>query len=442
MRNSLFDTLPSAQQLTLLCAEPGPGRARDMQKRMDAHGMDMIPVSTCMADLTELSRHRIDMVAANYRLADGSGLNLLRTAHRHHPEAATLLLIEAQDMAQAAHALREEDIDYLVMDADGIYCDLLPLKARRLIAARRLEQERQKLARALEQEQALAAAAAESCRQGIAIFDAEQKLQICNAGFLAFFDYPATMSSRGVALSHMLDFNFRRGDYGKRVDMGEVDRRLRRLRHTGDFRFRSPSRSGVMHEIAGRRLPDGGLVMTYAEMETPRQAENSIDEPGYRDGSAGLVNAGLFHELLKHQVQRASRCGYNSAGLLIIQLDAAQDADERLDLDERGMLLAEMGRRLRLALRESDIVARLDDHRFGVLLIDVNTCEHVELVAGKLLAVLSPSHQLRQRRITLPVNIGIAFQPAENWSEDVLMAAACKAALQARKSGKNRFLFA
>ncbi len=120
---------------TLLYAESDALRARDVQRRLEPHGIDAILVSSDMAGLTALSQHRIDLLVANFRLSSGSGLDILRSARKSRPELPVLLLVEPQDLALAAPALREESLDYLIKDSEELYIDQLPRLARRLVHA-------------------------------------------------------------------------------------------------------------------------------------------------------------------------------------------------------------------------------------------------------------------------------------------------------------------
>ena len=156
-------------QCTLLYAESDADLARQFQHRMEAHQMDAIFAASDMAGISALSRHRIDLIVANYRLSGGGGgLVVLRAARKSHPGLAALLLVEPADLKSAGPALRDERFEYLVKDADGVYLDMLPAGAA-LINQHLQQAALDRLTHALQKEHALALAAAESNEHGLAI---------------------------------------------------------------------------------------------------------------------------------------------------------------------------------------------------------------------------------------------------------------------------------
>ena len=171
-------------QCTLLYAESDADLARQFQRRMEAHQMDAIFAASDMAGISALSRHRIDLIVANYRLSGDGGLVVLRAARKSHPGLAALLLVEPGDLKYAGPALRDDRFEYLVKDADGVYLDMLPLLAPRLINQHLQQAALDRLTQALQQEHALALAAAESNEHGLAIIGDDLRLRVCNARFL------------------------------------------------------------------------------------------------------------------------------------------------------------------------------------------------------------------------------------------------------------------
>ena len=85
------------------------------------------------------------------------------------------------------------------------------------------------------------------------------------------------------------------------------------------------------------------------------------------DPATGLINAAVFHERLVRLITRSQRLKFRSAMLLV---DIANIDQIRRDFDAdsaRELTLRVAGRLLSVA-REIDTVARLSEHRFGILL--------------------------------------------------------------------------
>jgi diguanylate cyclase (GGDEF)-like protein len=414
---------------TLLYAESDADLARQFQRRMETHQIDAIFAASDMASISALSRHRLDLIVANYRLSGGDGLVLLRAARKSHPELAALLLVEPADLKQAGPALREERFDYLVKDADGVYLDMLPLMAPRLIGQQQQQAALDSLRQAASEAQALALQAAESNQQGLAIFGPDLCLRLCNMLFLQLLDRPDTMGAQGTALAELLDLS----------DMPEQADSLLAQRH---FPMERRSQNGLLLEIAASRSADGGLVLTCKDIDACRRPGSADWQPSNVDTLTGLPSRSLFMELLKHQVLRGSRGGYNGAALLLLDIDGFKLLNRSHGNAICDLVLVEVARRLSDAVRESDVVARMDGDQFGVLAVDVNSSENVEIVAGKLLAAIARPFRVHDTEIRLTASIGVAFHPTEPLGVSDLLKMVEDSVSHAKAAGRNRYKFA
>jgi diguanylate cyclase (GGDEF)-like protein len=410
---------------TLLYAESDPDLARQFQRRMESHQIDAILAASDMAGINALSRHRVDLIVANYQLSGGSGLAVLRAARKSHPGLAALLLVEPADLRQAGLALREEHFDYLVKDDDDVYLDMLPLMAPRLIGQQNQQAALASLSQALEQEHALALEAAESNEHGLAIFGPDLRLRLCNTRFLHFLDHADTSEARRGALTDLLGL----------PDMpDQPDSPLAQQR----FTFERRSQAGLLLEIAGRRGGDGGLVLTCTDISSRRQPKRPDWRQSNIDGLTGLPDRSLFMELLKHQVQRGNRSGYNGAALMLLDIDGFKLLNQSQGNEIRDLVLVEVARRLSDSLRQSDVVGRMDGDQFGVLAVDVHNPENVEIVAGKLLASIAKPISVHDAEIRLTASIGIAFHPAEPVGASDLVKMVENKVSQTKAARKNR----
>jgi len=92
-----------------------------------------------------------------------------------------------------------------------------------------------------------------------------------------------------------------------------------------------------------------------------RQLEKIVQQ----DSLTGLAAQSVFEQRLEKLLQQA-RLGFSSA-LLVAEIDQLDEIVARLGSEKSDLLLKQFARQLRRALRQSDVVARLDDGRFGVL---------------------------------------------------------------------------
>jgi diguanylate cyclase (GGDEF)-like protein len=429
---------------TLLYAESDAPSARDVQRRLETHHIDAVLAATDMAAITALSQHRVDLIVANFRLGSGSGLDVLRAARKSHPGTPALLLVEPADIGQAAQAVRQEQLDYLVKDDSALYLDQLPQLAARQVRRPPAEPGPGPASpeTAPAWERSVTLALAENQEIGIAAFGPDLRLRLCNARFMALFDFPETLSAAGTELADMVRYRVARGDFGDRAGTDRLAQQMEQLTAQPAFRFEQDSPSGQAYEVRGARLADGSLLLCHTAIGGRVQAERLNWRDANFDSLTGLPGRALFMELLKHQVQRGSRCGYNGAALLLLDLDGFKQLNQEYGNDDCDLMLAEVARRLTNAVRESDVVARLGGDQFGILVVDVNTSENTEIVAGKVLSAVARSFTLRGGEFRLTASIGIGFHPAELHGAADLMHMVEDAVSKAKAAGKNRYMFA
>jgi two-component system, sensor histidine kinase LadS len=85
------------------------------------------------------------------------------------------------------------------------------------------------------------------------------------------------------------------------------------------------------------------------------------------DPATGLINAAVFHERLVRLIARSQRLKFRSA-MLLVDISNIDQIRRQFDSDSARELTLRVAGRLLSVAREIDTVARLSEHRFGVLL--------------------------------------------------------------------------
>lgn len=85
------------------------------------------------------------------------------------------------------------------------------------------------------------------------------------------------------------------------------------------------------------------------------------------DPATGLINAAVFHERLVRLVARSQRLKFRSA-MLLVDIGNIDQIRRQFDADSARELTLRVAGRLLSVAREIDTVARLSEHRFGILL--------------------------------------------------------------------------
>jgi diguanylate cyclase (GGDEF)-like protein len=178
----------------------------------------------------------------------------------------------------------------------------------------------------------------------------------------------------------------------------------------------------------------------FDRADEKHKADERIEYLASHDGLTDLPNRELFNGLLRHTIDAARRNARQFA-LLFIDLDRFKIINDSLGHDAGDLLLVEVARRLRGALRASDVVARLGGDEFVVILEETSDRNDIEQIAGHLLSVVGQPMQLSGHECHTTASIGIAVYPENGADAATLTKNADIAMYLAKEDGKNGFRF-
>ncbi len=181
------------------------------------------------------------------------------------------------------------------------------------------------------------------------------------------------------------------------------------------------------------------LVARQASLE---EANASLSHLALHDSLTGLANRAYFGERLEQAVAEARRNG-SQVGVLYLDNDRFKEINDSHGHAAGDSLLVEIARRLRAAVRDSDLVARLGGDEFAVLLTPLRGLEDASRVAEKILATVATPVALRPGVEALPgLSIGIAAYPQHASGGETLMRAADHAMYLAKRNGRGHYRIA
>jgi len=101
------------------------------------------------------------------------------------------------------------------------------------------------------------------------------------------------------------------------------------------------------------------------------------------------------------------------------------------------MLLVEVAIRLRKALRDEDVVARLGADEFAIALFDIDKDYHAGFVAQKLIALFDEPFFIDGHELRVGASIGISMYPQDAGDTETLLRLADIAMYRAKQGGEN-----
>lgn len=133
--------------------------------------------------------------------------------------------------------------------------------------------------RQLQFSQTLLQTTLETIPQGISVVDADLHLVAWNERYQQIFDYPQRLLYVGCKIEKIYHYNARRGylaTHGEDLDVA-VQRRLSQLRSGNPHRLERVLPDGLVIEIRGTPLANGGYVTTYTDVSDYHQMLDQLE---------------------------------------------------------------------------------------------------------------------------------------------------------------------
>jgi len=153
---------------------------------------------------------------------------------------------------------------------------------------------------------------------------------------------------------------------------------------------------------------------------------------------AGLQAAALLdypHFRSRAQALGSENAGSPRLGVLLVNVDGMDVIDSTLGFDFGDRLIADVGKRLLLALKVTDIVGEMGRGQFACMVVDMATPAHAVLAANKVHMALSAPISVDGRTLYLSPCVGIA-QSEGHHDPNALLCHAAAAMRVARQRGE------
>lgn len=150
-----------------------------------------------------------------------------------------------------------------------------------------------------------------------------------------------------------------------------------------------------------------------------------------------LPNRYWFMEQLKTALSASQRRGTQLA-VMFFDLDGFKAINDNLGHAIGDELLTDVAKRLRKAIRKSDIIARIGGDEFLAAIQDFDAEETPMLVADTIRKEIEKPYHLGGNECWISASVGIAVHPQHGDSPDQLIQRADTAMYESKSSGKNR----
>jgi len=303
---------------------------------------------------------------------------------------------------------------------------------------------------ALERERLQFSTALENMSQGLAMFDRDAMLVVCNHRFLelhaiADADAPSIRTLRDLLL-HCHDLH----GYPAHVET-EVDEVMGFVSEGGQHVREHRLIDGRVLIVKINTMADGGWVATVDDITAQRADEKKIRQLAHHDLLTGVANRPQFLERITEVRERLWRDG-RPFNVMMLDLDHFKTINDSLGHPAGDALLKEMAQRLSGLLREADVLARLGGDEFAIVQmaprnLDSSGNEEAAMhdgaaaLAGRIIEAIGQPCDIFGQQMVVGASIGIALAPRDGKEPEDLMKRADLALYRAKSEGRNGFAF-
>jgi diguanylate cyclase (GGDEF)-like protein len=282
-------------------------------------------------------------------------------------------------------------------------------------------------------------AALNNIAQGLAMFDADQRLVLCNRRYAEIYELSPDQVTLGTTLLEII-----RHRVGNKLlsDMSPeaiVDAMLRKRNDTHFGEFYSQLSDGRCIAITVQPMADGGTVSTHQDITEQRRSEAKIAHMAHHDALTGLPNRRLLDERLEYAVAHAKRGEIVATHLL--DLDYFKNVNDTLGHPVGDKLLRMVADRLRRLVREGETVARMGGDEFAIVQVQVAQPSDATALAQRVIEGVSEPYEIDGHQVVVGASVGISVSVTDGPSSDLLLRNADLALYRAKSGGRGTLRF-
>jgi diguanylate cyclase (GGDEF)-like protein/PAS domain S-box-containing protein len=244
-----------------------------------------------------LKHNEFDLVVTDFHLRWTTGLDILKQVKARYPDLPVIMFTGTGTEDVAVEAMRFGLADYVVKD---------PLHMLRLRRAVHTTLARSGELRARRRAEELLGSALQHMEDGILLFDADDRLLVCNDKLRNFYPGIASLLTPGVSFESLLRAGLAANQYALNKDQRPtfVEERLAAHRR-GNQDLEQQLTDGRWLLIKERRTRDDGCVNIYTDISALKQREQELQR------------------LLSEHIMLAAATRQSSAGVAVVDVQSA-----------------------------------------------------------------------------------------------------------------------
>lgn len=280
--------------------------------------------------------------------------------------------------------------------------------------------------------------------RGLSMFDADEKLVICNEIYRQIYDLPEELTVPGTSLTDILKFDaVRTSDSTDKSSTELAETWLSDVRNklmTGQtFTELQHLPTGQIVNVTFRPLANGGWIDVQEDITERHRAERKIAHMAAHDALTDLPNRALLVDRLEDALSRTNPM--SQIAVHFLDLDEFKEVNDTLGHAAGDRLLKAVAERLLDCVRDRDVVARVSGDEFAIIQFDVLSADQARVLADRILEIVTSPYEIAGNSVKIGTSIGIAVSPNDGADVESLLRNADLAMYRAKHDGRGLYRF-